>query len=64
MKVRFDLVNEPGVAFAREHAGELTRNWLLPGLADSALTQLRALVVQAIQEGWSVRQLGAKIETA
>ena len=64
MKVRFDLVNESAVSFARDHGGELTRKWLLPELADSALSQLRALVVQAIQEGWSVRQLGAKIETA
>ncbi len=63
MKVRFDLVNESAVSFARDHGGELTRKWLLPGLADSALNQLRALVVQAIQEGWSGRQLGAKIET-
>jgi hypothetical protein len=60
----FNLINEPAVAFAREHAGELTRKWLLPDLSDDAVRELRALVVQAVQEGWSGRQLGLELEKA
>jgi hypothetical protein len=58
----FNVENESAVAFARGHAGELTRKWLLPDLSDGAVGKLRALVVQAVQEGWSGRQLGLELE--
>ncbi len=60
----FNQVNEAAVTFAHEHAGELTRKWLLTDLLDDAVGKLRALLVRAVREGWSGRQLGLELEKA